>query len=34
MRSKGQNCTHHNAKEDYSDDRGLINPTEEVSEKH
>ena len=34
MRTEGQNCTHQNAKKDYSDDRGLLNPTEEVSDKH
>ena len=34
MRTGGQDCPHHNAEKDYADDRGLIKPAEEASDKH
>jgi hypothetical protein len=34
MRRDGQNCAEQKAESDYSDDRGLLNPTEQVADKH
>jgi hypothetical protein len=34
MGKEGQNCAEQKAESDYADDRGLLNPTKQVSDKH
>jgi hypothetical protein len=34
MRTDGQNCAEQKTEKNYSDDGGLLNPTEQASDKH